>query len=215
MPHSLRQRVQHLRDSMRFLALDPSYHRKQQNKQQEEQLQMIRRAVLESSRLELHYQKRQRLDRIPPIEPRRVDPYGMVNVHGALYLIGYCHLRKGVRQFRLDRIRRLDVLPERFRRPEEFSIQQYQPEQNRNLIVRVQFPAAMAAYVRESRPFFWETEKETEQGLEVTLRVRDEDEVLSWILSWGGQALVLEPSSLRHKIYEQARHMIARYDPEG
>ena len=38
---------------------------------------------------------------------RHVDPYGLQLVGDEWYLIGYCHLRRGIRTFRLSRIRSL------------------------------------------------------------------------------------------------------------
>lgn len=49
---------------------------------------------------------------------RTVDPYGIVVIGGRWYLHGWCHLRRGTRTFRIDRIRRVDLLPEQFTKPE-------------------------------------------------------------------------------------------------
>lgn len=49
---------------------------------------------------------------------RKVDPYGVVVINGRWYLHAWCHLRKGTRTFRIDRIRRVDLLPEDFEMPE-------------------------------------------------------------------------------------------------
>ena len=51
---------------------------------------------------------------------RAVDPYGLVYLSGRWYAAGYCHLRGGLRTFRLDRV--LDVQPraELFTRPPDF-----------------------------------------------------------------------------------------------
>ena len=48
---------------------------------------------------------------------REVDPYGIGNVNGRWYLHGYCHLRQDKRTFRIDRIRRVDLLPTTFEMP--------------------------------------------------------------------------------------------------
>lgn len=53
---------------------------------------------------------------------REVDPYGIGNVNGRWYLHGYCHLRKDKRTFRIDRIRRMDVLPISFEMPEDLDV---------------------------------------------------------------------------------------------
>jgi predicted DNA-binding transcriptional regulator YafY len=50
---------------------------------------------------------------------RDVDPYGLVRLKH-WYLAAHCHLRGGLRTFRLDRIRRLDRDGPRFQRPDGF-----------------------------------------------------------------------------------------------
>lgn len=49
---------------------------------------------------------------------RRVDPYGLARLYGRWYLVGYCHLRRDLRTFRLDRIRSFVGGAESFVRPE-------------------------------------------------------------------------------------------------
>jgi predicted DNA-binding transcriptional regulator YafY len=51
---------------------------------------------------------------------RDFDTYGLVWRGGRWYAVGYCHLRRDVRSFRLDRVNSLDPLPASFGRPEEF-----------------------------------------------------------------------------------------------
>ena len=51
---------------------------------------------------------------------REVDPYGLVYLLGRWYAAGHCHLRRDLRVFRLDRIRRLEPREEAFERPAEF-----------------------------------------------------------------------------------------------
>ena len=42
---------------------------------------------------------------------RRVDPYGLAMRRGVWSLVGYCHLRQGIRTFHVHRIRELKVNP--------------------------------------------------------------------------------------------------------
>lgn len=53
---------------------------------------------------------------------REFDPYGLVFNEGYWYTAGYCHLRRDVRTFRLDRILTLEPLPHTFERPENFDV---------------------------------------------------------------------------------------------
>lgn len=51
---------------------------------------------------------------------RDFDPYGLVYRDGRWYATGYCHLRRGQRLFRLDRMLVVEPRDERFERPAAF-----------------------------------------------------------------------------------------------
>lgn len=51
---------------------------------------------------------------------RDFDPYGLAYRGGCWYVVGWCHLRRGIRSFRLDRIEAVRVLETPFTRPDDF-----------------------------------------------------------------------------------------------
>jgi len=51
---------------------------------------------------------------------RDFDPYGLTYYLQRWYVVGYCHLRRDLRSFRLDRITHIDTLNAHFNRPEGF-----------------------------------------------------------------------------------------------
>lgn len=51
---------------------------------------------------------------------RALDTYGLVYYDGRWFAVGYCHLRAGLRMFRLDRVLSVDLRDESFERPEDF-----------------------------------------------------------------------------------------------
>lgn len=51
---------------------------------------------------------------------RAVDPYGVVNLGRRWYLAGFCHLRKALRTFRIDRIVSVAMTEEQFETPVGF-----------------------------------------------------------------------------------------------
>ncbi len=55
---------------------------------------------------------------------RDVDPWGVLFLDGRWYMHGWCHLRTGPRTFRIDRIRRLDILPQVFEPQVDFDIEE-------------------------------------------------------------------------------------------
>ncbi len=80
-------------------------------------LQDLEIAVAESYRLFIVYHK----DRGIEAQFRYIDPYGLVYWKGKWYTVAYCHLRKEIRSFRIDRIQSLSRTDKKFDRPLEFS----------------------------------------------------------------------------------------------
>lgn len=60
---------------------------------------------------------------------REVDPYGLVYRDGAWYLVGWCHLRREVRSFRVDRVHEAVMAPKPkspdFERPDGFDVRTF------------------------------------------------------------------------------------------
>lgn len=56
---------------------------------------------------------------------RQVDPYGIAQRHQLWYLIGYCHLRRDERVFRLDRVSQAGLEPGTFTPPDDFDAYAY------------------------------------------------------------------------------------------
>ena len=56
---------------------------------------------------------------------RAIDPYGVAYCAGHWYVVGYCHLRKERRIFRLDRVRYAELRAATFIRPPHFDLAAY------------------------------------------------------------------------------------------
>ncbi len=109
MPDRLHQQASALQDAITFNVELPAVR--------------LQRGLI--SQLSVAVQRRQRVHiRYKAFEGRATerdfDPYGVVFNQGYWYTAGYCHLRRGVRTFRLDRIDALEPREAGFRRPEDF-----------------------------------------------------------------------------------------------
>jgi predicted DNA-binding transcriptional regulator YafY len=56
---------------------------------------------------------------------RALDTYGVVYYDGRWFAVGYCHLRAGLRMFRLDRVLRAELCDAAFERPDGFDSLQF------------------------------------------------------------------------------------------
>lgn len=83
-------------------------------------LSALLRAVRESLVAELTYTSAKQVGTL-----RRVNVYRVVHLDGRWYAVGWCHLRQGLRSFRLDRISQIGVLAETFVAPEAFDAVAY------------------------------------------------------------------------------------------
>ncbi|MFM7055775.1 MAG: helix-turn-helix transcriptional regulator [Planctomycetota bacterium] len=133
-----------------------------------------------------------------------LHPYSLVHHHGALYLIAFSEAAAAMRHFKLDRVHSAELLERRFTPPADFDPQEYLDQgfgifspSGRSWNVRIHFAAAVAAVVRESH---WHRSQEIELhpdgSLTLKLKLRNLEEVKSWVQSFGPLARVLEPEEL-------------------
>jgi predicted DNA-binding transcriptional regulator YafY len=150
---------------------------------------------------------------------RTVEPYHLTYFNGGLYLVAFCHLRKDVRIFAVERMRAIDVLRVRFLPPAAFDAVTYLDNalgivRGDLVTVRVAFVPGVAWYIRERLWHPSQQLRERPDGtLEVTLKVADTLEVRRWILGYGVQAEVLEPASLREALRAEAAALAERLGP--
>ncbi len=206
LPEALREQVESWQQRINFVAAgnadSPVSH---------DYLPQLRRAILERRTVRLCYHQRFPEASETPHSVREVDPQRLVHRANAWYLSAYCHLRQEMRHFRLDRIERLELLPQTFADSTSPAAEQPPSTTPRDLVIRALFDEAAARWLPEARSFYIVAEAETEAGLLVTLNVRQEQEVLPWLLSWGSQVRVLEPESLRRKLAEETAKMTQIY----
>ncbi|HEY2932262.1 MAG TPA: WYL domain-containing protein [Acidobacteriota bacterium] len=141
------------------------------------------------------------------VRRRLVDPYAIITAHPNLYIWGFCHERRGMRTFHISRIRDLRATDQTFvpagTSPQaafeaSFEIWQGEPEQ-----VRIRFTGKAAVLVSEHQWHPSQTLTVRPLGVELTMHVHPGVDLQKWILSFGAQAQVLEPASLRNLVSEQ------------
>ena len=114
LPEGLREQVTALQET---LQLDTPVD---QLLPKSEQLAVLSRGVNARRRVWLRYLNEQQ-----NVSERDFDPYGVVQHGGRWYTTGYCHLRGGLRVFRLDRIEGVKLLGSNFKWPEGFDASEY------------------------------------------------------------------------------------------
>lgn len=145
---------------------------------------------------------------------RDVEPLGVVFYGGAWYLVAWCRLRTDYRHFRIDRIRRLELVPEKFEPREGFSFKEHMEASSareKTLPVRVWFHrTAQERAQRESFATLIE-EKARDGGAEFSLYAWSLEWMARWLLSFGDKAEAIEPAKLRALVRAEAEKIVAKH----
>ena len=200
LPEPLRVEVREVQDSILLIGDTANEH-------EADLLRQLRRAILERRRVRFRYHTRSREG---AAQTREADPYGLINFGDAWYLVAHDHLRDDLRHFRLERMEQFVLLDKHFARPPDFHMDPPNVDRDRPRVVRLLFDPAVARWVRETRNFFIVQEEDTADGLLVTLRVRDADEIMAWLLGWGGRVRVLEPDEVRQRVVDGAQAILQK-----
>ncbi|HZL44426.1 MAG TPA: WYL domain-containing protein [Verrucomicrobiae bacterium] len=168
-------------------------------------------ATARRQQIELAYRKPGRRE----IEQRIVDPYHLANINGEWYLFAYDHLRADIRTFVPGRIQSATTTGKTFPRPERFSLEKrlrgsFGVHSGRgHYHVLIRFSPAVADYVREKRWHESQRLRELKDGsIELSLHLSGLLELERWVLSWGGDARVLQPPELAKRIKDAAKRIL-------
>ncbi len=170
----------------------------------------IQRALAERRVLAMDYQGGQRRD----LTTRQVEPLGLVYYGDNWHLIAYCRLRRDVRDFRTDRICKLQLQNELFSGHADFSLKRYleaAAQDGKFESAQVRFePKAMERVRREWFCRLVEERAESE-GVVVTLLAYSLEWLAGWVFSFGSTAEVLAPEELRKLVAAEAEKVAAKY----
>ena len=185
-------------------------------------LETIARAWAEGRRVRLWYRSaNSETAREREFEPYFVEPSA---IGYACYAIGHDRLSGALRTFKLERVERAELLPERYRIPPDFDPYPYLSRSwgimggEEDEEVRLRFTSVVARRVRESR---WHSTQELtgtpDGGCLLTVRVAHPLEMKWWIRSWGPEVEVLAPEWLREEMRQEAHRMVRVYggDADG
>jgi predicted DNA-binding transcriptional regulator YafY len=182
-------------------------------------LEKLRQAVRERRRARVLYRSRGQLQ---PLE-RDVDPYALVYRWGWWYFCGYCHLRRALRSFRVDRLVDCTLLEHRFEVPVDFDLQAYlasEPHTQPTVHVRMRLVAEGALLALDDRAMWESCEEQPDGTVIVGYSVPNLQVAARTVLAYGPHAVVLEPDELVRLVYTHAEtifklHSADRQRPEG
>ena len=170
----------------------------------------LRQALLKQQRCLIDYK--------PPKKKKQqylIDPYTLLFFKNGLYIGGYAHNRKDLRLFAVERIKKVEVHPERFEVPED-----YHPEMLTGTAfgliddgelrrLELLFDKEVAHLIRER---IWHPEQQIEEKKDGSLVLRfnasGDKEILAWLYSFVPYVRVVGPESLREKFLSGLREAL-------
>jgi predicted DNA-binding transcriptional regulator YafY len=175
-------------------------------RQHQHTIEQLTRAIAQTRTVQMRYYSASR----DTTGRREVDPYRLWYAAGTLYVIGYCHLRRDVRMFAVDRIRALTITNRPCQLPLHFDFDAYVRDalvvmRGKPIDVDLLFDRPTAAWVKGN---VWHESQQVAKlkdgRLRMSLRVADTQELVGWILHFGSGVRVLGPEALRDKVREEA-----------
>ncbi|MFA6450792.1 MAG: WYL domain-containing protein [bacterium] len=132
---------------------------------------------------------------------RTVRPYGLIYDVERWYLVGWCESRRGLRVFRVDRIKSARPAGERFEMPAGFDLTKFRREEMFRFIERPhKVCVSYKATSTEAAPT--ETEFNTDSL----------ESVVATVLGYAGQAAAVSPPELRRLVRAAAKDALKLYE---
>jgi predicted DNA-binding transcriptional regulator YafY len=135
---------------------------------------------------------------------RQVEPIGLVYYSDAWHVIAWCRLRQDYRDFRLDRMSKIEILQERYQLRDRLSLEQYLQQQSHTTdarLMKVFFKQAVVRHTYHSRyQYGFVQEEKQEAGTEMWFMVSSEEYFSRWLLMFTDGVKVLEPESLKNSM---------------
>ena len=174
-------------------------------------LEKLRRATREHRSVTMLYQTSQ----VPHPTERGLDPYALVHRWGWWYVIGFCHVHKEIRTFRVDRIAEVTLQETSFTKSAEFDLQDYLKHEMQNqpqIIARLRFDAASANIVAGNHSYWQTVEPQADGSVEVTFPSPTFEWAASSALMYGPAVEVLEPLELRTMVMDWLNVTAQKYN---
>ena len=147
------------------------------------------------------------------------DPYTLAVYRGGLYLIGRSDRHDEIITLAVERVRSVELSPERFDYPERYSPRRHlqgvfgimRGEETR--VELLLMDPATAALVRARRLNLEERFQKRKDGTTLlTMRARGTEELANWVLGFGPHVKVLRPAALRDRVERDLRAAARLYE---
>ncbi len=149
---------------------------------------------------------------------REVDPYFIIFRGSAFYFVGYCHLKKEYRTFRMNRIIDVEISDKDFIKSGDISAESYfegswSVFSGEPVDVVVLFKDDAAKVVLSSVHHQNEKKEQLENGfLKYSITTKGLEEIQQWLLGFGEQVEVVTPQELKDSMGEIGLYLTQKYN---
>lgn len=135
---------------------------------------------------------------------RHLEPVGIFHENNYWYVMAYCHLRKDYRQFRTDRLLRIQRVDIPFQLVHGTLDDFLQKENDApKTKVRIMVDKSIVKYIKSDRKNYgFDSEEIKKEGVELTFFTHSIEGFARWYLMFGDYAQILEPESLKERLLE-------------
>ena len=149
------------------------------------------------------------------LTPREAEPSGLCHYGDHWHLIAYCRMRNDFRDFRIDRISKLQRKNEHFTKDRKADFQNFvkkmilgSPLEEAKLL----FDKAVVRYIGQQKYYHgFVEEREQEDGVEMTFMTPDLKYFARWVLMFGSAVSVVSPEALNERIVSFVEELQQHY----
>lgn len=183
------------------------------NQQEEsEKWLIINDGIINNRKIKIKY-----MDSSGNITERIIHPYGLYTYYGANYFIGKCEERNALRQFKLVRIKDINLLEDKFKK-DDFDLKDYLKntigifkDKTYKVKLKITYPYAMGF-----KEYSWTEDENIEDHIEegyliYTATIEGKTEAIPWIMGMGTSCTVLEPKELIEEVLKAYKEVINNY----
>ncbi len=148
-------------------------------------------------------------------ENRQVEPFGVIYYSFDWHIIGFCRLRNDFRDFKLGRIKKLQLSLEKYEKHDEYSLQKYFNKFiSSNVIIRVivQFDQSLLSEINSQKYYYgFLSEKKSKNYTEITFATNSLDYIAKWLISFRDKVEVVSPIALKKTLKTYAEEIKNKY----
>jgi predicted DNA-binding transcriptional regulator YafY len=135
------------------------------------------------------------------ITTRKIEPIGLSFLSGSWHLFAWCRLRKQVRDFRADRIKKLKLLDETYQKNKHPKLDELahlflNPKELQRIVIKVN-----NSFVKEASQMKyylgWVEETKYDTHTEMVFYYSPIEQFARWMLMWGEHIEIVEPKELK------------------